>query len=145
AAAARARWLGTGTDAAVCRLTASDVWRDAVTLRGGGSTLRLRYLDATASAGTTGIWLGGSDPGYQGTHATDVEVEDARFGTGDVEIEAYTGSTITVRRLSMTQAPFRLRAPDSPVRISDSVLVVGIPSDRHDYWAVPHDVQITGT
>jgi hypothetical protein len=145
AATASSVYVGPGADVDVCRLSASDVWRDALTLRGGGSALRLRYLDATASVGTTGIWLGGLDPGYQGTHAIDVEVEDARFGTGDVEIDAATGSTVTVRRLSMTQAPFRLRAPDSPVRISDSILVVGVPSDRHNYWAVPHDVEITGT
>jgi hypothetical protein len=144
-ATASAIYVGTGAQVSVCRLSASDVRRDAITLRGGGSSLRLRYLDATATLATTGLWLGAFDAGYQGTYVIDVEVEDARFGTGDVEIDAAPGSTVTVRRLSMTQAPFRLRAPDSTIRISDSVLVVGVPSERHNYWAIPHDVEISGT
>jgi hypothetical protein len=145
ASTASAVWIGPGSDVAVCRLTASDMWRDALTLRGGGSTLRLRQMDATASDGTTGMWLGGNDAGYQGTQTIDAEVEDARFGTGDVEIEVVGGSSVVVRRLFMTQAPFRLVAPDSTVRIADSILVVGIPSERHNYWAALHDVEITGT
>jgi hypothetical protein len=142
---ASAVWIGPNSDVAVCHITAHDMWRDALTLRGGRSSLRLRDLDATASDGTTGIWLGALDVGYQGAETIDAEVEDARFGTGDVEMVLSGGSSVTVRRLSMTQAPFRLVAPDSTVRISDSVLAVGIPSDRHNYWAVPHDVEITGT
>lgn len=142
---ASAVYVGPNADVDVCHLAASNMWRDALTLRGGGSSLRVRGLDAIASDGTTGMWLGAYEPGYQGTHHIDVDVEDARLGTGDVEIEALQGSRVVLRRLSMTESPLRLVAPESQVRIFDSVLVSGIPSVLHNFWESPYDVEVTGT
>jgi hypothetical protein len=140
--AASAVFVGPSAEVDACHLAASNMWRDAFTLRGGGSSVRLRALDAVASDGTTGIWLGGNPAGYQGTRRIDAEVEDARLGTGDVEIEALDG---VLRRLSMTEAPLRLLAPASTVRIIDSVLVSGVPSAVHNFWDSPDDVEVTGT
>jgi hypothetical protein len=75
----------------------------------------------------------------------DAEVEDVLIGAGDVEIEATAGSSVTVRRLTMTRPPFRLDAIDGIVRVADSVLMIGLPSDTHNYFGLPHDVEITGT
>jgi hypothetical protein len=134
-------FIGSDTDVTVCNLSASELWRDALTLNGGASRLRLRGLNATASQGT-GIWLGAHAPGFGDSYRIDVDAEDLQIGAGDVEIEASDGSTVNVRRLTMTQAPFRLDAPGGSVRIEDSVLVVGIPSAYHNHWALVHDVEV---
>src|SRR5690606_38912577 len=115
---------------------AHDVWRDGVSLHGGGSTLRVRGLDATASSGTTGVYLEGHTTGYEGTRHVDVEIEDARLATGDIELDIAEDSRVVMRRVTMTAPPFRLLAPDSSVRVSDSVLQLGIPTERHNNWTM---------
>jgi hypothetical protein len=52
---------------------------------------------------------------------------------------------VTLRRLVMTEAPLRIDAPGGTVRISDSVLMVGLASETHNYVGRPHDVQISAT
>lgn len=141
--------FGPNYEATVCQLHASELWRDAVSLRGGQSRIRIRELDALSSEGTTGLFLGPTPspsgrPG-SGNGFIDIELEDVRLGSGDVEIEACQGSRVTVRRLTMTRPPFRLLAPDATVRIADSVLQIGVTSDRYNHWTVPHDVQVTGS
>jgi hypothetical protein len=134
-------FIGPNSDATVCKLSASELWRDALTLNGGASRLRLRGLNATATQGT-GLWLGAHEAGSGDSYRIDVDVEDLQIGAGDVEIEASDASTVNVRRLTMTQAPFRLDAPGGTVRIEDSVLVVGLPSPFHNHWALAHDVEV---
>jgi hypothetical protein len=137
-------FVGPSSDLTVCTLYASELWRDALTLNGGTTTLRLRDLDATATQGT-GLWLGARVPGYDGSYRIDVEAEDVRVAAGDVEIEVADDSRVTLRRLTMTQAPFRLDAPGGSVRIEESVLVLGVPSGPRSRWALPHDVEISGS
>jgi hypothetical protein len=137
-------FVGPGSDATVCALQASELWRDALTLNGGGTSLRLRDLNATATRGT-GLWLGARVPDHDGSYRIDVEAEDVRIAAGDVELEVGDDSQVTLRRLTMTQAPFRLDAPGGSVRIEDSVLVLGIPSGPRNRWALPHDVAISGS
>ena len=48
-------FIGPESDVRLCRLRGSNLWRDIVTLRGGGSSLDVRELDASASVGTTGV------------------------------------------------------------------------------------------
>jgi hypothetical protein len=135
-------YIGPNADVTVCNLSASELWRDALTLNGGGARLRLRGLDATATQGT-GLWLGAHAPGSGDSYRIDVEAEDLQIGAGDVEIEASDSSRIELRRLIMTQAPFRLDAPGGSVHIEDSVLVMGLRSAFHNEWALVHDVQVT--
>jgi hypothetical protein len=137
-------FIGPTSDVTVCELSASDLWRDALTLNGGQTQLRLRGLDATATQGT-GLWLGARVPGYGGSYRIDVEAEDVSVAAGDVEIEAGEGSRVSLRRLTMTEAPFRLEAPNGTVRIEESVLVLGMPGGQHGQWALPHDVEISRT
>ncbi|HVY25631.1 MAG TPA: hypothetical protein VHB79_03740 [Polyangiaceae bacterium] len=134
-------FIGPSSDATVCNLSASELWRDALTLNGGASRLRLRGLNATATQGT-GLWLGAREAGYGDSYRIDVEAEDLQVGAGDVEIEASDSSAVTVRRLTMTQAPLRVDAPGGSIRIEDSVLVTGIPSVLHNHWALVHDVEV---
>lgn len=136
--------VGPNSDVTVCGLQASELWRDALTLNGGATTLRLRDLDASATQGT-GLWLGARAPGYAGSYRVDVEAEDVRIAAGDVEIEAADDSRVSLQRLTMTAAPFRLDAPGGTVRIEDSVLVLGVPSGPQNTWALPHDVEVSGT
>ena len=136
--------IQTDAEVTVCGLRASELWRDALTASGGASVVRLRDIDASASEGT-GLWLGARTPGFSESYALEAELEDVLIAAGDVEIEGTTGSSITVRRLTMIQAPFRLDAPDGVVRIADSVLVTGLSSAEHDYWGRPHDVEISDT
>ena len=138
-------FVGPQGDATLCRIRGTDLWRDLVTLRGGGSRVDARELDANAALGTTGLWFDGQPAGYDGTHRIEVTLFDAHLASGDLEIEAYAGSRIEIERLSMTRGPLRLHAPDATVRIRDSVLQMGVPSESHNYIGVPHDVEIKRT
>lgn len=137
-------FVGPSSDVTVCALHASELWRDALTLNGGATNLRIRDLNATATQGT-GLWLGARIPGYEGSYRIDVEAEDVRIAAGDVEIEAADDSQVLLRRLTMTEAPFRLDAPGAVVRIEQSVLVLGVPNGLRNRWALPHDVEVTDT
>lgn len=137
-------FIGPNAETTICHLSASDLWRDALTLNGGATRLRVRDLNATATQGT-GLWLAAHEPGFADSYQMDVEVEDVQVGAGDVEIEVTDGSQVMVRRLTMTQSSFRLDAPGGSARIEDSVLVVGIPSARHNHWGQVHDVEVRGT
>lgn len=137
--------VGPNTDAALCRITAHDIWRDAISLHGGRSDLKVRWFDATADLGTSGIWLDGDIPGYQESRTVNVEIEDARLNTGDIEVSVADGSQVVLRRLSMTEPPFRVRAPDSSVEVLDSVIQIGVPSTRHNIFTFIHDVSFVNT
>jgi hypothetical protein len=137
-------WVGADADVSVCNLEASELWRDAVTVVGGNTVARLRNIDATATEGT-GLWVGARNQGFMENLTLDVEADNVRVSAGDVEIETAGESRVTLRRLVMTQSPFRLDAPGGTVRISDSVLMVGLPSEAHNYVGRPHDVQISAT
>jgi hypothetical protein len=134
-------FVGPDSNVTVCHLGASELWRDALTLYGGASVLRVRDLDATATEGT-GLWLGARIPAFDGSYRMDVEVEDVHAGAGDVEVEATEGSSVSLRRLTMTEPTLRLDAPGGVVRIEDSVLALG-PPGLLSSWAIAHDVQIS--
>lgn len=136
--------VGSDGDVTLCRLTASELWRDAITVTGGATKVRIRGVDSTATEGT-GLWLGPRELGFAGSLVMDAEVEDVLIGAGDVEVEATAGSEVTLRRLKMTRPPFRLDALDGIVRISDSTLMLGLTQDGHNHFGPTHDVVITGT
>jgi hypothetical protein len=136
-------FVGPDSEVTVCHLSASELWRDALTLDGGETRLRLRDLDATTTRGT-GLWLGARAPGFGGSYRIDVEAEDVSVGAGDVEIEVSDASQVSLRRLTMIEPPFRLDAPGGRVRIEDSVLALGPPGAGRN-WAVAHDVEISRT
>jgi len=138
-------FVGPQVDATLCRLHTTDLWRDAVTLRGGGATLDIRQLDASAAVGTTGLWFDGQPSGFGGTHRIGVTIEDTELGSGDLEIEAYDGSRIELTRFGMARGPLRIQAPNGTVSITDSVLSTGIPSLVHNFFGLPHDVTLTRT
>jgi hypothetical protein len=91
------------------------------------------------------MWFGGQPEGYAGERTINVKLSDARLASGDLEIEGYGGSTIEIERLSMTRGPLRIQAPNARVRIVDSVLESGIPSDLHNFWGLPHDIEVSRT
>jgi hypothetical protein len=134
-------FVGPDADVTVCGLSASELWRDALTLYGGATRLRVRDLDANATQGT-GLWLGARIPGFGGTYRMDVEAEDVSVGAGDVEIEVSDSSQVSLRRLTMTNPPLRIDAPGGSLRIEDSVLMLASPPSA---WTVAHDVQIVRT
>jgi hypothetical protein len=136
-------FVGPDSEVTVCHLSASELWRDALTLDGGETRLRARDLDATATQGT-GLWLGARTPGFGGSYRIDVEAEDVSVGAGDVEIEVSDGSQVSLRRLTMTEPPLRLDAPGGKVRIEDSVLALG-PPRASGHWAIARDVEISRT
>jgi hypothetical protein len=136
-------FVGPDSEVIVCHLSASELWRDALTLDGGETRLRVRDLDATTTQGT-GLWLGARAPGFGGSYRIDVEAEDVSIGAGDVEIEVSDASQVRVRRLTMTEPPFRLDASGGSVRIEDSVLALGPPGTGR-YSAMAHDVEIRRT
>lgn len=138
-------FLGPQVDATICRLRGEDLWRDIVTLRGGGSRVDARELDASASLGTTGLWFDGQPAGFGGTHRIEVSVRNTRLASGDLEIEAYEGSSIELERFSMTRGPLRLQVPDGTVSITDSILQTGVTSGSHNFFGLPHDVTLTRT
>jgi hypothetical protein len=137
--------VGPNSDVTLCRIRGTDLWREFVSLHGGGSTLDMRDLAATASVGTSGMWLDGFIVGYQDVRTVQIEMQDVRLGTGDLEIEIVDGSRLQAERLQMDAPPFRVLAPGSTVRIADSVIQLGIPSERHNHFDVPHDVQFANT
>jgi hypothetical protein len=136
--------IGSEVDVSLCRLSANELWRDAIQATGGSTKVRVRGVDATATEGS-GLWLGPREPGFENSFVMDAELEDVLIGAGDVEIESTSGSSVTIRRLTMTSPPFRLDAIDGVVRIADSVLMVGVPSELHNHFGLPHDVEISGT
>lgn len=136
-------FVGPDSDVTVCHLSASELWRDALTVDGGETRLRVRDLDATTTQGT-GLWLGARERGFGGSYRINVEAEDVSIGAGDVEIEVSDASQVSVRRLTMTEPPFRLDASGGSVRIEDSVLALGPPRAGR-YWAIAHDVEISRT
>ena len=135
-------FVGSNVDGNFCHLQGDDLWRDMLSVRGGNTRLRVRGLDATASAGKTGLWFDGGTPGYLGSHHLDLEIEDVRLKTGDLEIDVSDASQVTVKHLVMTEPPFRLVAPSSSVIISDSVIIAGIRAPSQNYWGPFQDVQI---
>ena len=50
-------FVGPDAEVTVCGLSASELWRDALTLNGGATRAPRSRLDATATQGT-GLWLG---------------------------------------------------------------------------------------
>lgn len=138
-------FIGPQADVRLCRIRGNDLWRDVVTLRGGGSSVDVRELDASAAVGTAGMWFAGQPEGFGGVRTIGVKVSDARLASGDLEIEGYGGSLIEIERLSMTRGPLRIQAPNASVRIRDSVLESGIPSELHNFWGLPHDIEVTRT
>jgi hypothetical protein len=91
------------------------------------------------------MWFDGQPAGFGGTFRIDVSIRDTRLASGDLEIEAYEGSTIELERFTMTRGPLRLQVPDGTVRIGDSILQTGIPSGSHNFFGLPHDVTLTRT
>ena len=138
-------FVGPQVDARLCRLHTTDLWRDAVTLRGGGTTLDIRQLDASATLGTTGLWFDGQPAGFEGTHRIEVTIEDTELGSGDLELEAYDGSRVELTRFRMARGPLRLQAPDASVRIEDCHLETGGPSAVHDFFGLSHDMTLVRT
>jgi hypothetical protein len=136
-------FVGPDSEVTVCHMGASELWRDALTLYGGATRLRVRDFDATATQGT-GLWLGPRVPSFDGSYRVDVEVEDVHAGAGDVEIEVGDTSRVTLRRLTMTEPTLRLDAQGGSVRIEDSVLALG-PHDLLRDWTIAHDVEIVRT
>lgn len=134
--------IGTNVDANLCHLQGADLWRDLLSVRGGNARVRVRDLSATASTGKTGLWFDGGTPGYLGTHHLDLELEDLRLETGDFEIDVADASQVTVKRLIMTDPPFRLVAAGSSVSISDSVITAGMRAPSHSYWGPFQNVEI---
>ncbi|HEX6276171.1 MAG TPA: Calx-beta domain-containing protein [Polyangiaceae bacterium] len=134
--------IGSDADVTLCRISASALWRDAITATGGATRVRIRSVDSTATEGT-GLWLGPREPGFEGSLVMDAEAENVLVGAGDVEVESTAGSTVTLRRLTMTRPPFRLDAVDGMVRIVDSVLMLGLSNDGHNHFGPTHDVEIT--
>lgn len=135
--------VGPDSEVTVCGLHANELWRDALTLNGGATRLRIRDLDATASEGT-GLWLGALAPGFADSYRVDVEAEDLSIGAGDIEIQLGDASQVVLRRLTMTEPPIRLDTPGGSVSIEDSVLMLGPPSLR-PAWAATHDVELLRT
>jgi hypothetical protein len=68
-----------------------------------------------------------------------------RIAAGDVEIQASDDSSVSLRRLTTTEAPFRLDAPGVTVRIDESVSALGVANWQDNRWALPHDVEVSGT
>jgi Calx-beta domain len=134
--------VGTNVDANLCHLQGNDLWRDMLSVRGGNTRVRVRDLDATASSGKTGLWFDGGTPGYSGTHHLDLELEDLRLETGDLELEVSDASQVSVKGLIMTEPPFRLVALGSFVTIADSVITAGIRAPSNNYWGPFQDVAI---
>jgi hypothetical protein len=134
--------VGTNVDGRLCQVRGQDLWRDMLSVRGGDTRLRVRDLNANASVGKSGIWLDGGTKGFSGTRQLDIELEDLRLETGDLEIDVSDQSRVSVDRLVMTAAPFRLAAPGSSVRISDSVLLSGMRVPSNNYWGQFQDVEI---
>ncbi len=136
-------FVGPQANLSLCRVRATDLYRDAVTLRGGDSSIDVRELDASASLGTTGMWFSGQPAGNDGLSTIQVTLTDTRLASGDLEIEAYDGSTIALDRVNMTRGPFRLLAPNAHVQITNSVIQLGIASSTHNYFGFPHDVALS--
>jgi hypothetical protein len=134
--------IGTNVDASFCHLRGNDLWRDMLSARGGNTRLRIRDLNATASSGKTGLWADGGTPGYSGTHHLDLEFDDLRLETGDLEIDVSDASKVNIQRLIMTEPPFRLVAVGSTVTISDSVITTGIRVPSHNYWGPFQNLEI---
>jgi len=135
--------FGPNVDGALCRTSCYDLWREAVSVSGGNSRLRSTGLVADASFGTTGVRFSARDPGYGPSSALQVELQDVLLATGDIELDLGADSEVVIRELTMGRGAFSVSAPDSSVRISDSLLMLGIPSERHNHFRVPHDVTIT--
>src|SRR5690606_6145625 len=67
--------VGSDTQAFLCNVQAHDIWRDAISLHGGRSMLRVRGFDATASEGTSGIWIDDFIPALDQNVPSEVEIE----------------------------------------------------------------------
>lgn len=137
--------VGPNADVEACQLVAEDVYREGVSVHGGNTRFSLQGLRASATLGTTGIWLDGDTLGFQDSRTVDVTLLDVTLSSGDFEVSIAEGSNLEMNRFHMEAGPFRLRAPQSVVRITDSELQLGTPSERHNHWDSPDDVEVTRT
>lgn len=138
-------FIGTNVDAELCNIQAHDLWRDAVGVLGGNTHVHLHGLVASASLGTTGLWFQGWPSGHAGSHRLELELSDILLDSGDLEIQVEGESQITIDELIMTAPPLRVEALDSSVHITNSQLNLGVPSERHNTWALLGEVIIENT
>lgn len=137
--------IGPNADVTACDVTAHDAFREGLSVHGGNTRLRLRGFTASAQLATCGMWLDGDIVGFPESRVVDLVLEDVRLETGDLEVSIAAGSNLEFSNLVMGKAPFRLAAPDSTVLIQDSVLWLGIPTDRHNHFRAPDDVRIASS
>lgn len=134
--------LRDNADASVCDVQGRDISRELLSARGGNIRVVASKLRGSASSGTSGMRFHSVATGHSGSAIVEADVLDVALDSGDLELDISSGSRFTARQLRMDQAPLRIIAPDSVVRIADSVLATGIPSHRLNYFRVPHDVEI---
>jgi len=137
--------LDTNTDASLCQIRGNEVFTDVVKLSGGNSRLELRQMVGEGNVGTVGIALTGQNPGFDGSHGVDVQLEELRLDTGDLEIDVQDGSSVTGRGIVMAESPFYLRAVRSSVELSDSTFWVGPGRFRYNRIVAPNDVRFVNS
>lgn len=137
--------IGPNSDILACGLSARDLWREALSVRGGSTRLRLRGLEASATSGTSGVWIDGHAPGFQGSHTVEAELEDMTLATGDLDIEVAARSRLLIRHLNMLAPNLHILMPDSTVVIEDSTLQLGLPSGVQNHFALPSHLEVRRT
>jgi hypothetical protein len=124
--------VGPNSRVDVCRVQATDLFRESVGILGGNSELDVIYLTASATLGTSGIRINPLPEGYDGSLVQTVALREVQLLTGDFEGELQPGSVLEMDAFRMVQPPFRLSAEGANVRLSNSRIVIGVPSARHN-------------
>ncbi len=136
--------INTGVHAKLCDIDAVDVYTDAVHMIGGGSKVDVVGLTARGMVGTTGIAIFGSEP-FLGSRRIELTMRDSILGTGDIELGASERSEIELTNVVMEDSHFRLRAEESNVRVSDSVIRFGIVDALHNHFLSPSNVRFSNS
>ncbi len=124
--------VGPNSNVDVCRVQATDLFRESVGILGGHSELDVVYLTASATLGTSGIRINPLPEGYDGSLVQTVTLREVQLLTGDFEGELQPDSRLEMEAFRMAQPPFRLSAEGASVTISNSRIVIGVPSERHN-------------
>lgn len=129
-------------DAVIDSVTATDVFRGAITITGGYTKVRASNVVAGGTLHKTGVDIEVDGSGYGGSKATDVHFSDFTLD-GDFDISAVDGGTLLCERIKVMGPPFNIYGQDGSIEIRDSEINTSKLSSCKVYF--PSDLRIINT
>jgi hypothetical protein len=129
-------------DAVIDSVTVTDVFRGAITITGGYTSVRASHVVAGGTLHKTGVDIEVDANGYGGTKATNVHFSDFVLD-GDFDVGAIDGGTLLCERIKVLGPPFNIYGQDGSIEIRDSEIHTNKLSSCKVYF--PSDLTFKNT